>query len=108
NMANNLTDAGVRSRTALTQVLVALEEQTGGLQAFTDGIITAADAMLEFGMDSERMADFLGVLEIAALSVASIVGGRLLQSMGLYAVAQGRALTATLSRIQADRAAANV
>src|SRR5690606_33813327 len=89
NMANNLTDAAVRSRTALTQVLVALEDQTGGLQAFTDGIITAADAMLEFGMDAEKMQAFLSTLEVAATSVAAVLAGRLIMALaasskGLY------------------------
>src|SRR5690606_20798476 len=82
NMANNLTDAAVRSRTALTQVLVSLENQTGGLQAFTDGIIAAADAMLEFGMDAEKMASFLDAATVAATATAAVIAGRLLTSIG--------------------------
>ena len=34
-MANNLTDAGVRSRNALTMILVALEKETGALQTLS-------------------------------------------------------------------------
>src|SRR5690606_38027178 len=74
--------AAVRSRTALTQVLVSLENQTGGLQAFTDGIIAAADAMLEFGMDAEKMASFLDAATVAATATAAVIAGRLLTSIG--------------------------
>ncbi|MEN1550626.1 hypothetical protein AAIH73_33220, partial [Pseudomonas aeruginosa] len=80
-MSNNLTDAGVRIRTAFTQVLVSLEDQTGALQTFTNGLISAADALLEFGLDSEKMAAFLDTATVAAASLASIVAGRLVTSL---------------------------
>jgi tape measure domain-containing protein len=104
-MSNNLRDAAVRSETALTAVLVAIEEQTGGLQTLTNGIIAAADAMLEFGQDSEKMAAFLNSLTTAATAVAAVIAGRLLQSFGAYAIAQTTAISATMARIAADQAA---
>lgn len=102
-MAANLTDAGVRTRTALTAVLVALEKQTGGLQAVTDGIITAANVMLEFGGDAEKMAEFLDTATTAATALAAVLASRLLAALTGYSaalVAQGAAA------VQASRAAA--
>lgn len=102
-MAANLTDAGVRTRTALTAVLVSLEKQTGGLQAVTDGIITAANVMLEFGGDAEKMAEFLDTATTAATALAAVLASRLLAAMTGYSaalVAQGAAA------VQASRAAA--
>lgn len=115
-MANNLTDAGVRAETALTQVLVSLESQTGALQAVTDGIIAAADAMLEFGLDSEKMAGFLESATTAATALAVVLGARLLSAMTGYtaalvqqaaaSVAATRAADANLRLAQAEAAAA--
>lgn len=87
-MANNLTDAGVRSATALTAVLVAMEDQTGGLQRLTDSIIAAADAMLEFGLDAEKMQEFLELATIAAASLAAVVAGRMITAIGAFAAAR--------------------
>lgn len=105
-MSNNLTDAGVRSRTALTQVLAALEKQTGALAAFTNGIITAADAVLVFGTDAEKMESFLQTATTAAAALGSVIAGRLITSLGAYAVAQGQAVAATVAKMNAARAAA--
>lgn len=105
-MSNNLVDAGVRSRTALTQVLVALEQQTGALASFTNGIITAADAVLAFGTDSEKMEGFLQTATTAAAALGSVIAGRLITSLSAYAVAQGRAAVAAVSQMNAARAAA--
>lgn len=80
-MSNNLVDAGVRSKTALTQVLVSLEDQTGALDSLTNGIIAAADAVLNFGLDAEKMQGFLQTAAVAAAALASVIAGRLL--MGL-------------------------
>ncbi|HCE7108221.1 TPA: tape measure protein [Pseudomonas aeruginosa] len=105
-MSNNLTDAGVRIRTAFTQVLVSLEDQTGALQTFTNGLISAADALLEFGLDSEKMAAFLDTATVAAASLASVVAGRLVTSLYAAGAAQVQRLRATLEQIAADRNAA--
>lgn len=80
-MANSLTDAGVRMKEAITGVLFALEQQTGGLQAFTNGIIAAADAMIEFGSDGDRMAQFLQLAELSVASLAAVMAGRLVASL---------------------------
>jgi tape measure domain-containing protein len=106
DMSNNLVDAGVRSRTALTQVLVSLEQQTGALASFTNGIITAADAVLAFGTDAEKMESFLNAATTAAAALGSVIAGRLLTSLGAYAVAQGQALAATVGQMNAARASA--
>lgn len=105
-MSNNLVDASVRTKTAVTQVLVSLESQTGALQAFTNGIIKAADAVLLFGTDSEKMESFLQAATTAAAALGSVMAGRVLMALGSYGVAQGQALTATLAKIAADREAA--
>lgn len=84
-MANSLTDAGVRMKEAVTGVLFALEQQTGGLQTFTNGIIAAADAMIEFGSDGERMAQFLHLAELAVASLAAVMAGRLVTSLSASA-----------------------
>lgn len=105
-MSNNLTDAAVRTRTAITQVLVSLENQTGALQAFTNGIIGAADAVLAFGTDNEKMASFLQLATTAAAALGSVIAGRLISSMGAYAVAQAQALSAAIAKIAVDREAA--
>lgn len=81
-MATDLIDAGVRVRNAMTTVLVALEEQTGGIQMVTDGIIAASEVMLEFGQDSEKMEAFLNLATTAAASLAAVIAGRLLTSLG--------------------------
>lgn len=80
-MANNMTDAGVRMRTALTAVLVSLEDQTGALQALTDGLIQAADAVLSFAGDEEMMAGLLQATELAAMSLAAVIAGRVVMAL---------------------------
>lgn len=106
DMSNNLTDAAVRSRTALTQVLVALEEQTGALQTFTNGIIMAADAMLEFGGDATSMANVLAVLQGAAAATAAVVAGRLLTALGSGTAALYAATIGAANKARADLQAA--
>ena len=105
-MAANMTDAGVRVKTALTVMLVSLEQQTGGLQALTDGIVNAANVMLEFGGDAEKMAAFLDTATTAATAFAAVIAGRMLQATGAYALAQVQAIQATTARMAADQAAA--
>lgn len=105
-MANNLTDAGVRTQIALTQIFVAVENQTGALQGLTNGIISAADALIEFGADSERMAGFLNAAATAAAAYASVIAGRLITSIGAYVATQYRAIQATLQRNAAEASAA--
>lgn len=106
NMANNLTDAGVRSRNALTLVLVALEQQTGALDTFTNGIIAAADMVTEFAGDSDKMAAGLVALEVAATSLAAVVAGRMVMSLAAGAQGFYAATVAATAKARADVAAA--
>lgn len=80
-MSNNLTDAGVRMKTAITSILVAIEGQTGALQAFTNGIISAADAILGFSQDTEKMPKVLDAVVIAAGIVAAVMASRYVGAM---------------------------
>lgn len=95
-MSNNLTDAGVRMKTAFTEVLVAIEGQTGALQAFTNGLIAAADTILEFGRDSESMAGFIDTATIAAQAFALVLAGR-------YAGALKAGIAGKIHNIAANR-----
>ena len=81
SMSTDLIDAAVRSRNALTTVLVELENQTGAIQAVTDGIIYASEAMLEFGQDAEKMESFLQLATTAAASLAAVMAGRIIMSI---------------------------
>lgn len=105
-MTNNLRDAGVRTKTAFTQLFVTMENQTGVLQKLTDGIIEAADALLKFGQDGEGVSNMLTLAGQAAMVLASVYGGRLLTSISAYTVAQGQALLATIAQNKADTEAA--
>lgn len=106
NMATDLVDAGVRVRNAMTTVLVALEEQTGGIQKVTDGIIAAAEAMLEFGQDAEKMEAFLNLATTAAASLAAVVAGRLLTSLGASTAALYQNTIAARAKAAAELQAA--
>lgn len=105
-MAANLTDAGVRTRTAIQAVLVGIESQTGIIQGLTDGLLQAAGAMLAFSSDAGSMASLLDAASIAGASLAAVIAGRVVMAVGSYAVAQAGALRATLAKIQADSLAA--
>ncbi len=105
-MSNNLVDASVRTKTALTAVLVEIENQTGGLQALTDGIIGAADAMLSFGGDSEKVATFLNLATTAATSLAAVIAGRLVGATLGYVAAQGLVIKNMVTQISGAAAVA--
>jgi len=75
-MSNNLTDASVRIKTAITAVLVAAENQTGALQSFTNGLISAAEAMLNFSEDSDGMTALVNAGATALTAFAVVMGGR--------------------------------
>ncbi|MFV8932003.1 tape measure protein [Serratia fonticola] len=80
-MSNNLIDAGVRIKTAVTQIAVAFETQTGALQAFTNGLISAADGMLAFGQDSDKMSAAVQTGVTVATAFAALMGGRFAGSL---------------------------
>lgn len=111
NMVTDLIDAGVRWNNALTTVLVELENQTGAVQAVTNGILMASEAMLEFGQDTEKMEAFLQLATVAGASLAAVMAGRMLTAMGTYTAATGRAIFAERARLAEQvklTAAANV
>ncbi|WP_312141151.1 tape measure protein [Stutzerimonas nitrititolerans] len=105
NMANNLTDAGVRAKTATTAILVAFENQSGAIQSVTNSIISAADSVLAFSEDTEAMKGALDGISTAAEYLAVAVGARLVTAMLAYTVTQGQAVTATVIRIAKEREA---
>jgi tape measure domain-containing protein len=112
-MAVNLTDAGVRMRTALQITLVALEEQTGALQTFTDTLVSAADMMIEFAGSAGGVETIMTAVSLAATSTAAVIAGRLVMSLsasaaGFYAstIAAGAKARADLAAAQAAAAAA--
>lgn len=105
NMASNLTDAGVRAKTATTAILVAFENQSGAIQSVTNSIISAADSVLAFSEDTEAMKGALDGISTAAEYLAVAVGARLVTAMLAYTATQGQAVTATVIRIAKEREA---
>lgn len=105
SMANNLTDAGVRAKTATTAILVAFENQSGAIQSVTNSIISAADSVLAFSEDTEAMKGALDGISTAAEYLAVAVGARLVTAMLAYTATQGQAVTATVIRIAKEREA---
>lgn len=105
-MSNNLVDAGVRSKTAITGFFVAVEQQTGVLQKLTDGLIMAADNILSFSTNSEGVATVINAASSAAAVLASVIAGRLVGAITGYVTSKAQLLSATLSQIAADQAAA--
>jgi len=105
-MSNNLTDAGVRMKTAFTEVLVAIEDQTGALQTFTNGLIAAADTTLEFGRDSESMAGFIDAATIAAKAFSLVLAGRYAGALKAGIASKVQAMAANRQMITAENQAA--
>ncbi|WP_318393208.1 tape measure protein [Enterobacter sp.] len=95
-MSNNLVDASVRMRTAVTAMLVAVEGQTGVIQSFTNNIITAADTILSFAENSEAMTGYIDSATLAAKAFALVMAGR-------YAGSLKDALSGKLQSIAATR-----
>ena len=104
-MATNLTDAGVRAETAVTAILVAVEKQSGAIQAVTNNITAAADSVLAFSQDTEAMQEALDGISTAAEYLAVALGARLVTAMLAYTTAQGQAAIATVVRIAKEREA---
>ncbi len=95
-MSNNLVDASVRMRTAVTAMLVAVEGQTGVIQSFTNSIITTADTILSFSENSEAMTGYIDSATLAAKAFALVMAGR-------YAGSLKDALSGKLQSIAATR-----
>jgi tape measure domain-containing protein len=80
-MGNTLVDASVRTKNALTTVLVAMEDQSGALETLTNGIIMASDKLLEFGGDAEAIEKVLVAVQLAAVSTAAVIAGRMVAAL---------------------------
>lgn len=105
-MSNNLVDASVRIKTAITSILVAFEGQTGVIQSFTNGLIASADAMLKFGQNSSQMNGFIDATTTAALVLAGVLGSRYVGALAQSTAAKIQNITATRQQILADAQAA--
>lgn len=106
NMANNLTDAGVQVEKAIAGILVNLENSSGAIRWFTEGIIDAANYVIEFSEDAEGMASVIKSVEIIAVSTAAVITGKLLGAMALYTQKQVEGIAATVKKNAADKLAA--
>lgn len=106
NMSNNLVDAKTRMVTALTAIFVEVENQTGAWQALTDGIITAADWILEAAGDTDKMAVLIKSATTAVTAMAAVMAGRLLTAIGAYVAQQSVLIAGMIRQSLAERAAA--
>ncbi|WP_434228483.1 tape measure protein [Enterobacter hormaechei] len=105
-MSNNLTDAGVRIKTAITEILVSFEGQTSVLQTFTNGLISAAEVILEFGRDSESMAGLIDTATIAAKAFALVMAGRYAGALNTAIAGKVQSVSATRQMVTAESQAA--
>lgn len=105
-MSNNLTDAATRMRTALTAVFVEVENQTGAWQALTDGIITAADWILESAGNTEKMTTVINSATTAVTAFGAFIAGRLIATIGIYITQQGLLIASLIRQTAAERASA--
>lgn len=105
-MSNNLTDAGVRMKTAITAILVETEKGTGALQSLTNGIISAADALLNFSGDTQNMPKVIDAVTISAMALAAVMSSHLVGALVAASVAQASKTKETISGMVATRAAA--
>ncbi|HAK6662772.1 TPA: tape measure protein [Salmonella enterica] len=101
-MSNNLTDAGVRIKTAITEILVSFEGQTNVLQTFTNGLISAADVILEFGRDSESMASLIDTATVAAKAFALVMAGRYAGALNTAIASKVQSVSATRQMVTAE------
>ncbi|ASV55573.1 Phage tail length tape-measure protein 1 [Lelliottia jeotgali] len=108
-MSNNITDATVRLRTAVTSILVAFENETGALQEFTNGLIKSADWMLEFGNNAEQMKGVIDAASSAAIVFAGVMGARYVGALAMATTAKLQSIAASRQQAAADvQAAQNV
>lgn len=121
-MQNTLTDATVRLKTSITAILVSIEQETGALKTFTEGLIAAADSMLEFNNDSEGMKSVIDAGAKALGVFAVVMGARYAGALATatkekvkgaiaardLALAERTASRATADRTIADLRAATV
>lgn len=101
-MSNNLVDASVRIKTAITQILVAFESETGVIQGFTNGLIASADGMLKFSQNADKMAGVIDASTTAALVFAGIIGARYVGAIYDSTKAKVQTIAASRQQILAD------
>lgn len=104
-MSNNLIDAAVRSKTAMTAFFVSVENQTGVLQTLTNAIIMAADNLLAFSANSDNVSTAITAVSSSAAILAAVIAGRLAGAATGYIATQSLQLAATLRQISADQGA---
>lgn len=104
-MSNNLIDAAVRSKTAMTAFFVSVENQTGVLQSLTNAIIMAADNLLAFSANSDNVSTAITAVSSSAAILAAVIAGRLAGAATGYIATQSLQLAATLRQISADQGA---
>ncbi len=104
-MSNNLIDAAVRSKTAMTAFFVSVENQTGVLQTLTNAIIMAADNLLAFSANSDNVSTAITAVSSSAAILAAVIAGRLAGAAAGYVATQSLQLAATLRQISADQGA---
>lgn len=105
-MSNNLVDASVRMKTAITSMLVAVEGQTGVIQGFTNSLIKAADTILGFSEDSETMAGYIDTATLAAKAFALIMAGRYAGSLKTAVTSKLESVAATRQQVAAENQSA--
>lgn len=101
-MSNNLVDASVRIKTAITQLLVAFENETGAIQQFTNGLIASADGMLKFSQNADKMAGVIDAGTTAAMVFAGIIGARYVGALAQGTAAKVQSIAASRQQILAD------
>ncbi|HAH0497303.1 TPA: tape measure protein [Escherichia coli] len=101
-MSNNLVDASVRIKTAITQILVAFESETGVIQGFTNGLIASADGMLKFSQNADKMAGVIDASTTAALVFAGVIGARYVGAIYDSTKAKVQTIAASRQQILAD------
>lgn len=105
-MATSTKDAFRQIENSLGKTLSALNDQSGALDAVVSGIKLAAVVIQDFGNNTDAMANFLTIAGTAAAATATVIAGRLVGSLGAYAVAQASVVSATLGSVNASQAAA--
>lgn len=101
-MSNNLVDASVRIKTAITQLLVAFENETGVIQQFTNGLIASADGMLKFSQNADKMTGVIDAGTTAALVFAGLIGARYVGALAQGTAAKIQSIAASRQQILAD------
>lgn len=99
SMQVNLVDAAVRGKNAITNLFVAIENDTGLIKGFTKGIIAAAESLNGFASGAGNINDVLDITGDVLLTVAAIITGKLLSAMVSSTAQMVSATLATRARL---------